>query len=68
MQEELRLDIDFKDDAKKAVAAAEKIWGSTDREFLCTASRGRRKAFEDTLIAKANVGLAAKSPYYFRNV
>jgi hypothetical protein len=60
MQDEIRLDIDFKEDAQNAVEAAEKVWGKTETDFtLPFSSRGRQKAFEDTLIAKANVGLAA---------
>lgn len=60
MWDELHLEIDFKEDAGKALNAVEKTYGSKEQKFVLPfSSQGRQKAFEDTLIAKANVGLAA---------
>jgi hypothetical protein len=59
-QKELMEPIDFKEDAEKAIVEIEKIYGKKQQEkILPGSSRGKQIAFDDTLISKSNVGIAA---------
>lgn len=60
MWNEIHEKIDFEDDAKNAVSQVESVYGKQTENFILPfSSKGRQNAFKDTMVAKANVGLAA---------
>lgn len=60
IQEELRQGIETKADVDNALDALVEVYGENNSKFILPfSSNGRQLAFKDTMIAKANVGLAA---------
>ena len=64
MDREVRLPIDFKEEAKNAIEQINKKIGSDNEQKLMFTPEYRRKSFNDTLISKNNVGAAANYHSY----
>ena len=59
MASEVKLPIDFKNEAKDAVKEVHSIYGNRSKGDVFFSPEGRRQSFNDTLISKGNIGISA---------